>query len=509
MPPGALTTLRHAPIIGGIHPKGRPRTPLVKGATSEAGAHMKKALIALGVVVAVLGAAAAAVPWYVGYQAQANLNEWIAKANAAPDATYRMSVASYDRGWRRSVVVVRIAALGDPKMFIDLRQRIDHGPDPRFGWLAADLTPLLEGDMHAALQPFFGDEPAFRIASQQGFDGVWRMTIASPAFDKPLKSGGSATLAWGGATGTGTMTPDGRLVFSVTAPRLALAASDGSFAIAGLKLESDGVFASFDTAWSGTMTIGFKEVTGAGGAGELAVRDASLVTTQKDQGATLRVGLSLKVGAVRWAGDGPQPRTASDIVWEVELDQLDKRAIQKYSKAVAALDTGGLPPAALAAGLQGAVLELAGDLLRGSPVLRVKRVGFTTADGAFSAEGAVSFHGAATAGAAALPDALQRVKFKGSAKVGRRLLQTAIAERSREAAKSQLEARGDDASEDSLKLAADRVAEAQVQAFEQAGLVRAEGADVAIDAAWEKGELTINGKPAEGLGAMLTGGGRP
>jgi hypothetical protein len=141
-------------------------------------------------------------------------------------------------------------------------------------------------------------------------------------------------------------------------------------------------------------------------------------------------------------------------------------------------------------------------------VLRFKRVGFKTAEGPFAAEGAVSFQGAGAATPAALPDVLQRVKFKGSAKVGRRLLQTAIAERSREEAKLQLESRGYDVSDESLKLTADRVAEARIQALEQAGLVRPEGADVVIDAAWEKGELTINGKPAEGLGAMLTGGGR-
>ena len=469
---------------------------------------MKKALIALAVVVAVLGAVAAATPWYVGYQAQRNMSEWIAKANAAPDATYTLSVASYDRGWRRSVAVIRIAALGDPKTFIDLRHRIQHGPDPRFGWLAADVTPVLEGELGAALQPFFGDEPAFSVASQQGFDGVWRMTIASPAFEKPLKGGGSTTLAWGGASGTGTIAPDGRVVLAVTAPRLALAASDGSFEIAGLKLESDGVFASFDTLWTGAITLGFKEMTGAGGAGELAVRDAGFVTTQKDEGATVGIGFALKVGAVRWAGDGPQPRTASDIVWEIDLEQLDKQAIQTYTKAVAALQTRSLPPAALVEGIQGAVLQLAADLLRGSPVLRFKRVGFKTAEGPFAAEGAVSFHSAGAAAPAALPDALQRVKFKGSAKLGRRLLQTAIAERSREEAKIQLESRGYDASDESLKLAADRVAEARIQALEQAGLVRSEGADVAIDAAWEKGELTINGKPTEGLGAMLTGGGR-
>ncbi len=469
---------------------------------------MKKVLIALAVVVAVLGAVAAATPWYVGYQARADLNEWIAKANAAPDATYTISIASYDRGWRRSVAIVRVAALGDSKTYLDLRHRIQHGPDPRFGWLAVDVTPMLEGETLAALQPFFGDDPAFTVAGQQGFDGVWRMTIASPAFDKPLKSGGSATLAWGGASGTGTITPDGRLVFAVTAPRLALLASDGSFELAGLKLESDGVFSSFDALWSGTLTLGFKQITGAGGAGELAVRDASFVTTQKDQGATVGLGFALKVGAVRWAAEKAKPQTASDIVWEVELDRLDKQAIRRYSKAVAALQTRNLPPIAIAEGAQGAVMQLASDLVRGAPVLRLKRAGFSTEDGAFSAEGAVTFEAGGAAPQAALLDSLQRVKFKGSAKVGRRLLQTAIAERSRETARAQLEARGYDASEESLKLAADRIAEAQIQSFEQAGLVRVEGADLAVEAAWEKGELTINGKPAEGLGAMLTSAGR-
>jgi len=469
---------------------------------------MKKALIALAVLVAVLGAVAAATPWYVGYQTQRNMSEWIAKANAAPDATYTLSVASYDRGWRRSVAVIRIAALGDPKTFIDLRHRIQHGPDPRFGWLAADTTPQWEGELRAALQPFFGDEPAFSVASQQGFDGVWHMTITSPAFDKPLKSGGSATLAWGGVSGTGTITPDGRVVLAVTAPRLALTAADGSFEIAGLKLESDGVFASFDTLWTGTTTFGFKEVTGGGGAGEVAIRNASLVATQKDQGATVDVGITFKLGSLRWAGDGPQPRTASDIVWEVELGQLDKQAFAKYTRAVRELQTRGVPPAALVEGLQGAFMQLATDLLKGSPVLRLKRIGFTTAEGLFTAEGALSVQGADAKAPVALPDALQRVKFKGSAKVGRRLLQAAIAERSRDEAKLQLESRGHDASDESLKLAADRVAEARIQALEQAGLVRSEGTDVAIDAAWEKGELTINGKPAEGLGAMLTSVGR-
>ncbi len=468
---------------------------------------MKKVLIALAVLVAVLGAVAAAAPWYVGYQAERNLNEWVAKANAAPEATYTVSVASYDRGWRRSVVVLRAAARGDPKAFVDLRHRLRHGPDPGFGWLAVEVTPA-DGELRAALQPFFGDAPAFSVAAQQGFDGVWQMTIASPAFDKPLKSGGSATLAWGGASGTGTVTPDGRVVLAVTAPRLALTAADGSFEIAGLKLESDGVFASFDTLWTGATTLGFKEVTGAGGAGEVAIRNVSLVATQKDQGATVDTGVALKVGNLRWASDGPQPRTASDIVWEIELDRLDKQAIAKYSRALAELQARGLPPIAVAQGAQAALMQLAADLLKGAPVLRVKRVGFTTPDGPFNAEGALSFHGADAKAPVALPDALQRVKFKGSAKIGRRLLQTAIAERSREEAKLQLESRGYDASDESLKLAADRVAESRIQALEQAGIVRTEGTALAVDAAWEKGELTINGKPAEGLGALLTSVGR-
>jgi uncharacterized protein YdgA (DUF945 family) len=469
---------------------------------------MKKALIALGVLVAVLGAAAAAVPWYVGYQAERNMNEWVAKANAAPDATYTISVVSYDRGWLRSVAVTRVAARGDPKLAVDLRHRLRHGPHPSFGWIASEVTPAWDGELRAALQPFFGDQPGFSVSSQQGFDGVWQMTIASPAFDKPLKSGGSATLAWGGASGTGTITPDGRVVLAVTAPRLALTASDGSFEIAGLKLESDGVFASFDALWTGATTLGFKEIKGAGGAGEVAVQNASLVASQKDQGATVNVGVAFKVGALRWAGDGPQPRTASNIAWEVELDQLDKQAIVKYSKTVGELQTRGLSPLQLAEAVQGALMQLATDLLKGSPVMRLKRAGFTTAEGVFTAEGAVSFHGADAKTPVTLPDAMQRVKFKGSAKVGRRLLQTAIAERSRDEAKLQLESRGYDASEESLKLAADRVAEARIQALEQAGFVRSEGTDVAVEAAWEKGELTINGKPAEGLGALLTSGTR-
>jgi uncharacterized protein YdgA (DUF945 family) len=465
---------------------------------------MKKALIALGVLVVVLGAAAAVVPWYVGYQAQQNLNEWIAKANAAPDATYTMSVVSYDRGWRRSTVVVRTAARGDAKLAVDLRHRLRHGPDPGFGWLAAEITPDWQSEIRAALQPFFGDDPAFTVAANQDFDGTWRMVIGSPKFDKPLKSGGSATLAWGGASGTGTITPDGRVVLAITAPRLALTASDGSFEIAGLKLDSDGAFASFDALWTGTTSFGFKELTGAGGAGEVAVRNANLSARQQDLGATVNVGVAFKVGALRWAGDGPQPRTASDIVWELEFDQLDKQAILKYTRSVRDLQTRSLPPEAVVAAFQGAFMQLGTDLLKGSPVLRLKRVGFTTAEGPFTAEGAVSFQGADVKTPLTLPDALQRVKFKGSAKVGRRLLQTAIAERSRDEAKLLLESRGYDASDESLKLAADRVAEGRIQALEQAGIVRAEDADVAVEAAWEKGELTINGKPAEGLGALLT-----
>jgi uncharacterized protein YdgA (DUF945 family) len=192
-------------------------------------------------------------------------------------------------------------------------------------------------------------------------------------------------------------------------------------------------------------------------------------------------------------------------VWEVELDRLDKRAIAKYTKAVAALETRGLAPAAFAEGVQGALLQLAADLVRGSPVLRLKRAGFNSPEGPVAAEGTLSFNGGGSAAPAGLPDALQRVSFKGSAQVGRRLLQTAIAERSQDEAKVQLERRGYDASAESLKLAADRVAEARIQALEQSGWLRADGANLAIEAAWEKGELSINGKPAEGLGAMLTG----
>jgi uncharacterized protein YdgA (DUF945 family) len=469
---------------------------------------MKKALIVLAVLVAVLGAVAAATPWYVGYQAERSLREWIAKANAAPDATYTLSIPSYDRGWRRSVAVVRAAARGDAKMYVDIRHRIQHGPHPGFGWLAAEATPVLDDLTRAILEPFFGDEPPFRVTAQQGFEGVWQLGISSPAFDKPLKSGGSATLAWGGATGTGTITPDGRVAFTVAAPRLALTAADGTFEIAGLRFESDGVFPSFDALWTGATTLALKELKGAGGAGEVAVSNLRLVASQKDQGATVNVGVAFKVGALSWAGDGPKKRSASDIVWEVELDRLDKQAIVKYSKAVTEIQAQGLQPAAVAVAVQGAVMQLAADLLQGSPVLRLKRAGFTSPDGSFSAEGAVSFGSGDAKSPLALPYALQRVTFKGSAKAGRRLLQTAIAERSRDEVRRELESRGFDAGEESVKLAADRVAEARIQELEQAGLVRAEGADVAVEAAWDKGALSINGKAAEGLGAMLTGVGR-
>jgi uncharacterized protein YdgA (DUF945 family) len=434
------------------------------------------------------------------------MGEWIAKANGAADATTTLSILSYDRSWRRSVVVMRVALRGDAKAFVDVRHRLRHGPDPEFGWLAADTTLALEDLARAALQPFFGDEPPLSIASKQGFDGVWQLALTSPAFDKPLKSGGSATLAWGGASGTGTITPDGRVVLAIAAPRLALTASDGSFEIAGLKFDSDGAITSVESVWTGTTTFAVKSITGSGGAGELGVQNARFVGTQKDQGATLAAGMAFKVGTLRWASEGAPVRTVSDIVWELEFDQLDKRAIAKYTKTVAEIQTNGLQPAEFAAAVQGALLQLGTDLLQGSPVLRVKRAGFTTAEGPFSAEAAVSFQGANAKAPVALPDALQRVKFKGSAKVGRRLLQTAIAERSRDEAKLQLESRGYDASEESLKLAADRVAEARIQALEQAGIVRSEGTDVAVDAAWEKGELTVNGKPAEGLGALLTSG---
>jgi hypothetical protein len=142
-------------------------------------------------------------------------------------------------------------------------------------------------------------------------------------------------------------------------------------------------------------------------------------------------------------------------------------------------------------------LGMFGDLLKGSPEVRVKRLAVETDNGQVSGSAVIGFDGegfAAQSGAQASPaELMQRVKFTGSAELSSTLLQAWMAGDAREQALSALTAHGTSFEEAQLQSLSQEMVRQQLAALEATGLLKADGDKFVIRAEYAAGSLMING----------------
>jgi uncharacterized protein YdgA (DUF945 family) len=443
------------------------------------------------------GAAAAAVPAYLGWQTQqqftAALNNLAANANSPVAVT----LVKYERGWLHSSATHRVTLKADPDVHFDVQHRIRQVPDPSRGFVVIESTPHWPQKVQAAADYYFGGKPAFSVQTVKRFDRSVAMSFDSPAFSKPMIAQPERKLSWGGASGTMSAADGGKVDVQLDLPRIALEGGGLTAEFAGMAVRGDWFMAGNQADWSGRTDLGIREISVTSPIANASLKGVETRVVQRSQGETVLLGYTLKVkeGAAQKQGEALQ--SFRQAVLDVEFDRLDRKALARYFDDVAGADRAQLAPDTHNRLVGHLALGMFADLLKGSPEMRVKQLAVQTENGQVSGSAVLAFNGkgfVAQPGAQASPaELMSRVRFTGSAELSSTLLQAWMVGDARAQALSMLAAQGAHFEESQLQTLAQEMVRQQLAQLEASGLLKAEGDKFVIRAEYSGGALTVNG----------------
>ena len=463
----------------------------------------KLALIAAPV--AILAAAACALPWYLGVRAEQALRAEVSQLVSNAQFPMNVTFTRYDRGWLSSTAVTRLALKAEPNVYLDLRHDISQLPRPHSGWVRVRSVPQWNGEIRAILDHYFAGAPALTVESVVDFDGGRTTTFSSPAFSQPLHDMPGATLTWGGMEGAISVGAK-RLAARATAPRLTLQGVGIQAGLKSLRFESSWEMRGA-ADWQGEAKVTLAELRFSGPRDQVAMQDLSGAAYQRSKGDSVLLGYALRVGAGSSAKAGEAENSFSNAVLELEFDQINRKALLKYFDDVG---IGEPPAAAKNSFATRTTLDLAAELLRGSPVIRLKKLGVETPSGAVSAQATMSFDGSNLADVDFSPELLSRLQARGTVEIAASLLRSQLQRKVRPQIEVALSQQGAQRTEENVNALSEKLIEAQLKSLTDAGILRLSGANFVIEAELASGQVLVNGQPLSHLfGAIVTPSERP
>jgi uncharacterized protein YdgA (DUF945 family) len=459
---------------------------------------MKKIGIALGLLVVLVGIAAAAVPWYLGIEAETRFRDGMAERSGGNSA-FAVTLVQYRRGWLQSTALHRVSLKADPDVYFDIQHDIDHLPDMRGNLVRMRSTPRWPQQVQAAADYYFAKRPALTVDTTVDFERNVDVRITSPAFSRPLLTQPEVKLTWGGAQGTLRFAGNSQMKLDMSMPRIAF---EGGGAVADLtraSLQGEWTTAGSQLDWQGETRIAVDQVTLESPGGGGVLKGIETTMHQRNQGPTILVGYALKVKEGVATGVGMDQQGFSDAVLELEFDRLDKKALSKYFDDLTNAEESGLSQRAQAQLAAQLWLGLMNELLKGSPEVRVKQLGVKTANGALSGSAVLGFDGKDFTQLTSPADLMGRTRFSGSAEASAVLLGAWMAKDARANAVKVLAEQGTYPDDAQVKQLSEQLGQQQLAALEAAGLIKLEGDKFVLRAELASGKLMLNGNPADQL----------
>ncbi len=465
---------------------------------------MKKIGIALGLLLGAMVVGAAALPWYLGIEAEKHFRAGIAERSGG-NSPFAVTLVQYRRGWLGSTALHRISLKADPEVYFDVHHDIDQLPDPRVGLLRMRSTPRWPQQVQAAADYYFAKQPALTVDTIVDFERNVAVRIASPAFSRSLLTQPDVKLTWGGAQGTLRFTGSSKMKLDLNMPRLAFAGGGAAADLTRASLQGEWTTAGSQLDWQGEtrLAVGQLALESPGGGGGV-LKGIETTMLQRNQGETILVGYAFKVKEGVATGVGMEQQGFSDAVLELEVDRLDKKALSKYFDDVTNAEQAGVSQQAQTRLAGQLWLGLMNELLKGSPEVRVKQLGVKTANGALSGSAVLGFDGKDFTQIASPADLMARTRFTGSAEASAVLLRAWLTKDARAHAVTMLSEQGSYPDDAQVKQLSEQLIQQQLAALEAAGVLKPEGDKFVLRAELAGGKLMLNGNPADQLlGPML------
>lgn len=462
---------------------------------------MNKAIF-IAVPVVVLGVAAAAIPWYAGSQYERAARAQVSELSRLPQLPFNVTLVRYTRGWLSSEAVVRFTLKAQPNLFLDLRQQISQWPHPNSGWLRVRSLPEWSGPVKAALDYYFDGQPALSFDSVIGFDGSERTTLTSPAFKKPSQHDPAAIVSWGGLQGALLEGADRKWTMHASAPHLQVEGGEAAGGMKAFTFDTRWGSGATTADWQGETKLSLGEVRFSGAHERLELKDMSWAAYQRSSGENVSLGYALRVREVTSAKAGETANSFSNAVLEIELDQISKQALTRYIDGMRSAQQAGSTQDHPAADK---MLDLFAELLRGSPVVRLKQLGVETPSGAVSAQATVTFDGSNLTDVRLSPELLNRLQGKGHVDIASALLRSQLQRKTRPQVEVALQQQGTQPNEDNIKALSEKLTEAQLKSLTDNGILRLNGSNFTLEAELAGGQVLLNGQPASQVFGELMG----
>lgn len=341
-------------------------------------------------------AAALALPWWIGRDAESRYRALVAATSEGP-APFQLRLEQFERGWFTSEarVAVRAAtpgagalldALGPGTGELVLTDRIAHGPLPLRGsknglaWRPA--LAAVDGQLRqpgAAGQATLG-----RFSYRIGLDGGATLTFAAPGGGTADASPGRV-LDWRDLAFEASVPPrSGPVTLRMKAAGLAVAQPHGRLVLEDMAWKLDAILPD----------VGLPEATT-----ELSVRRAVLESASGERqlgsasGLMLRGSFNARGAQARGHLEGRLERMGSPREsygpgrFRLAMSDLDSKSLGRLFQSLSRIQSRGLDARAGVMALAGALLAETPSLLAAGPVLELENLELETPGGPLTARG--------------------------------------------------------------------------------------------------------------------------
>ena len=341
---------------------------------------MNKLVTIVVVVVAVLIAAVAGLPYWFGVQAESAYQAMLQKLNDGGELIVTNS--SFQRGWFESTADTSFTLTNLPTVSVSMLHRISHGPLPLDDEF--QLQPLLArvksqisiGLPGGAIKP-----PPMTGKTSVYLAGNSSTRIDMEPYKKPTPKAGETDvfdLEWKGLSGNYTLSADYKnLKGEFNAPVLRFSFKDGGFVLNKLSLSVD-TQESASGLNTGNVALGVdKLMMDDRKKGEsISLDGLRLGSDTQEAGGNLNSTLTFQFRAME-SGDNKQGAAQINL----QLRKLDVASLVKFQNEVRALRKQKMPPEQVNMMVLGKTMELLGQLAKKSPELEVTKLSFKAEDG--------------------------------------------------------------------------------------------------------------------------------
>ena len=341
---------------------------------------MNKIVTIVIVIVGVLIAAVAGLPYWFGMQAESAYEAMLQKMTTGGEVT--VSSNHFQRGWFESTADTTFTLANLPTVTVSILHRISHGPLPldddfQFQPLLARVKSQISIGLPGGsikLPPMIGKTSVYLAGNSSTHIDMEPSKKIAP------KTGEADTfdLEWKGMSGDFTLTDDFKgLKGELSAPVLQFSFKDGSFALNKLSLSMDTQDGASGLS-IGSMALGIdKLVMDDRNKGETISLDGlRLSTNTQEAGGNLSSTLTFQFRGIEAGGN---KQGAAQI--NLQLRKLDVATLVKFQKDVRELRKQKMPPEQANMMVLGKTMELLGQLAKKSPEIEITKLSFKTVDG--------------------------------------------------------------------------------------------------------------------------------